>query len=138
MPGDYPDRPKFISQFTDMAAKIASLQSRDGLWRAGLLDPDAYGLPENSGSAFFTYALAWGINEKILDHDAYEPIVAKAWQGLVSHIHADGRLDCIQQTGASPAHYAPSASYVYGVGAFLLAGREVNKFAITQAMQHRS
>jgi hypothetical protein len=136
MPQDYPDRPKFVAQFTEMAAKIASLQGPDGLWRAGMLDPDYYVLPENSGSSFFTYALAWGVNQKILDHDTYEPVVAKAWAGLVSHIHADGRLDCIQQTGAGPAHYKPSSSYVYGVGAFLMAGREVNKLALMQALYH--
>jgi hypothetical protein len=137
MPEDYPDRPRFVTQFKEMAAKIASLQGDDGLWRSGMLDPDYYGLPENSGSSFFAYALAWGVNQNILDRDTYVPVVAKAWKGLVSHVHADGRLDCIQQTGAGPAHYKPSSSYVYGVGAFLMAGREINRLSIMQAMEHR-
>jgi unsaturated rhamnogalacturonyl hydrolase len=137
MPDNYPTRPRYVQQFKEMAAKIASIQGDDGLWRAGMLDPDYYGLPENSGSAFFTFALAWGVNKGILDRDTFEPVVAKAWKGLISHIHADGRLDCIQQTGSGPAHFRESASYVYGVGAFLMAGREVNRLALAMAMEHR-
>ena len=129
LPADYPDRPKYVTQFQEMAARIVTLQGRDGLWRSGLLDPDAYDLPENSGSAFFTYALAWGINERLLDRKTYLPIVAGAWKGLLSHIYADGRLGCIQQTGAEPAHFRPTASAVYGVGAFLLAASEVHRLA---------
>jgi rhamnogalacturonyl hydrolase YesR len=138
MPSDYPDRPKFETQFKDMCQAIAAIQGPDGLWRAGMLDPDYYIEPENSGSAFFTFAMAWGINQGLLDRDTYTPVVQKAWAGLVSHIHADGRLDCIQQTGSGPAHFKESSSYVYGVGAFLLAGREVNRLALTTAMTHRN
>ena len=64
---DYPSRPKYVAQFKEMAEEIASIQSADGLWRTGLLDPDAYDLPEVSGSAFFTFGIAYGINEHILD-----------------------------------------------------------------------
>ncbi len=49
--------------------------------------------------------------------------------GLVQQIYADGRLGSIQQTGAAPAHYLPSSSYTYGVGAFLLAGAEVEQLS---------
>ncbi len=58
---------KYIQQYREMAAKLVTLQSKDGLWRSGLLDPDYYVLPENSGSALITYGLAYGINEGILD-----------------------------------------------------------------------
>jgi rhamnogalacturonyl hydrolase YesR len=129
LPRDYPDRPRYLAQFRDMAARVAELQGPDGLWRAGLLDPEYYGLPENSGSAFFVYALAWGINEGILDRHGFQPVVAKAWKGLLAHIYADGRLGCIQQTGDAPSFYKPTASYNYGVGAFLLAGSEVLRLA---------
>ena len=62
MPADYPARPKYVEQLQQMAAKLAEIQSPDGLWRSGLLDPDAYELPEVSGSAFITYGMAYGIN----------------------------------------------------------------------------
>ena len=133
MPADWPTREKYLTQFKEMCAAIAALQQPDGLWTAGMLDPDYYAQPENSGSSFFCYAMAWGINEGILDRATYEPVVEKAWAGLVGHIHQDGRLDCIQQTGSGPAHFKQSSSYVYGVGAFLLAGHEVNRLALNMA-----
>jgi unsaturated rhamnogalacturonyl hydrolase len=129
MPADYPSRPKYVQQFREMAAKLAEIQSADGLWRTGLLDPDAYDNPEVSGSAFFTYAIAYGINEKILDRKTYLPVVEKSWKGILGHIYADGRLGSIQPIDAQPGKFKPSASYVYGVGGFLLAGSEMHRLA---------
>ena len=129
MPATYPSRGKYVAQFKDMAAAAARLQGSDGLWRPGLLDPDAYPLPENSGSAFFTYALAYGINSGILNRGDYLPVIQKAWAGLLSHIYADGRVGCIQPVGAAPGAYVAASSYVYGVGAYLLAGSELYRVA---------
>jgi rhamnogalacturonyl hydrolase YesR len=132
IPADYPERPKFVEQFQQMAAAIAAIQGKDGLWRTGLLDPDSYRLPEVSGSAFFAYALPWGINHNLLDLATYTPVVEKAWRGLLAHIYEDGRLGCIQSVADAPGQFKPTSSYVYGVGAFLLAGSEVDRLA-----QHR-
>jgi rhamnogalacturonyl hydrolase YesR len=129
MPKDDPLRPKYALQFQQMAAAVAPLQGSDGLWRPGLLDADAYKLPENSGSAFITYALAYGIRENLLDRKHYLPIVKKAWAGLLTHIYEDGRLGCIQPIGAAPGAFTATSSYVYGVGAYLLAGSEIYKLA---------
>ncbi len=129
MPPDYPSRPKYIAQFKEMAEELASLQGTDGLWRPGLLDAAAYPLPENSGSAFYTYGFAYGINSGILNRAKYHPVVQKAWQGLLSHIYEDGRLGCIQPIGAAPGNFTAASSYVFGTGAFLLAGSEVYRLA---------
>jgi unsaturated rhamnogalacturonyl hydrolase len=129
MPADYPSRPKYVQQFREMAAKVAEIQSPDGLWRSGLLDPDSYDNPEVSGSAFFTYAIAYGINEKILDRKTYLPVVERSWKGMLSHVYADGRLGSIQPIDGQPGKFKPSASYVYGVGGFLLAGSEMHRLA---------
>ena len=102
MPADYPSRPKYVAQFREMVAQIAAIQSPDGLWRSGLLDPDAYDLPEVSGSAFFTFGIAYGINEKILDRKTYLPVVEKSWKGMLTHIYADGRLGSIQPIDGQP------------------------------------
>jgi unsaturated rhamnogalacturonyl hydrolase len=125
MPRDYPSRPKYVAQFKEMAEEIAGLQGADGLWRPGLLDAAAYPLPENSGSAFFTFGFAYGINNGILERAKYQPVVEKAWRGLLSHVYQDGRLGCIQPIGAAPGDYKAASSYVFGTGAFLLAGSEV-------------
>ena len=129
LPADSPLRPKFIALFKEMAAELVSIQGKDGLWRPGLLDADAYPLPEISGSAFIAYAFAYGVNEGILDRATYWPAVEKAWKGMVSHVYADGRLGCIQPVGAAPGAYTETSSYVYGVGAYLLAGSEIYRTA---------
>ena len=129
MPADYPSRPRYVAQFREMAAEVASLQGTDGLWRAGLLDEANYKLPENSGSAFFTYGFAYGINSGILDRKRYKPIVEKAWRGLLAHVYEDGRLGSMQPIGAAPGAFTETSSYVYGTGAFMLAGSEVYRLA---------
>jgi rhamnogalacturonyl hydrolase YesR len=129
LPADSPLRPKYIALLKQMAAATAAVQGSDGLWRPGLLDPGSYPLPEVSGSAFITYALAYGVNEGILDRKTYSPIVHKAWAGLLAHIYADGRLGCIQPVGAAPGAFTETSSYVYGVGAYLLAGSEIYRTA---------
>ncbi len=127
LPRDSPLRGKYLTLYRDMSERIAALQPPDGLWRASLLDPDAYPAPEISSTGFFTYGLAWGIREHILDRKKYFPVVSRAWRGMLTHIYASGRLGNIQPIGAEPGKYKPSSSYVYGVGAFLMAGSELSK-----------
>lgn len=129
MPATDHRRPFYLQRFQQMSKEIFALQGADGLWRTGLLDPDSYALPEVSGSAFFLYALSWGLNNHTLSSDIYQPAVQRGWSGLVSRIYADGRLGAIQPIGDSPGNYSPSASYNYGVGAFLLAGSEIEKLS---------
>ena len=99
LPKDDPARVKYVTQLKEMAARVAALQGADGLWRSGLLDQANYSEPEISGSALFTYALAWGINNGVLDRKVYRPVVEKAWASMLKHVYADGRLGCIQQIG---------------------------------------
>jgi rhamnogalacturonyl hydrolase YesR len=131
LPKDDPARAGYVLQLQQMAVAAAKIQGKDGLWHAGLLDPDSYP-PEISGSAFITFGIAWGIDNGILDRKVYTPVVTRAWAGMLQHIYADGRLGDIQQTGAAPSTFKPSASYNYGVGGFLLAGSELYKMADTK------
>jgi unsaturated rhamnogalacturonyl hydrolase len=134
MPKDYPTREKYITQYKGMADRVAAVQGKDGLWRSGLLDQESYDLPEVSGSAFFTYSLAWGINHSVLDCAKFQPVVERAWAGILSHIYADGRLGSIQPIDGQPGKFKPSASSVYGVGAFLLAASELDALAQNAAV----
>jgi len=128
LPAGYPNRDFYVQQLKEMAARIASLQQPDGLWRASLLDPAAYPGGEASGSGFYCYALAWGINNGILDEATYLPVVQKAWMGLNLLIQPDGRVGWVQPIGADPKKNFSAESWeVYGTGAFLLAGSEVIK-----------
>ena len=130
MPGNYPSRSRYVSQFQQMATALAALQSEDGLWRSGLLDPGAHPAEETSGTSLITYGLAYGVNAGLLDRSQFEPHIQTAWRGLVAHIYADGRLGSIQPVADSPGQvFKPTSSYVYGVGAFLLAGSEMYQMA---------
>jgi rhamnogalacturonyl hydrolase YesR len=125
LPADYPDRPLYVAQFREMAARLVKLQGEDGLWRASLLDPKSFPAPETSGSGFILYGLAWGVNQKLLNGADYEPAIRKGWQGLVHCVDANGRLGFVQPIGANPASLSATDTEVFGVGALLLAGSEI-------------
>ncbi len=125
MPEDYADRPRYLALYKQMAAKVASLQGEDGYWRASLLDPVSLPNPETSGTGFFTYALAWGVNRGLLDRAAFEPVVRRGWAAMVGAMHGDGMLGWVQRIGDKPGATSRETTEVYGVGALLLAGSEV-------------
>jgi len=125
LPADHPDRARFVQQFQQMAEKIHTLQQPDGLWRSSLLDAKTYPLKETSGSSFYTYALAWGINNDLLSRKEFEPTVERAWKALVDCVNPDGKLTHVQPIGADPRKFKEDSTDCFGVGAFLLAGSEV-------------
>jgi rhamnogalacturonyl hydrolase YesR len=86
LPSDYPQRPFYEKSFKEMMAKLASIQQPDGLWRCSLLDPDAYPGGEVSGSGFYCYAMAWGINNGLLDKKAFLPVVEKTPKEILVHL----------------------------------------------------
>jgi unsaturated rhamnogalacturonyl hydrolase len=129
MPRDNPARPRFLEQYRQMAERIAGLQDPDGFWHSSLLDPQEYPMKESSGTGFFCYALAWGINGGILDRAHYEPVVTRAWAALLTCIEPSGRLNHVQPVGSTPVTFDGNSTEPYGVGAFLLAGSEMARLA---------
>jgi rhamnogalacturonyl hydrolase YesR len=138
IPSNHPSRPRFEKQFKDMSAKILSCQQADGLWRASLLDPASFPLREASGSGFYTYALAWGVNHGLLDRVKFEPSVRKAWSALMACVQNDGKLTHVQPIGEDPRNFPDDATEIYGVGAFLLAGNEIHRMALLEKTKHRA
>jgi len=124
-----PQRGRYIELLKTLAASIAPAQGADGLWRTSLLDPEEFPDPETSGSSFFCYAMAWGINHGILERARYLPVVERAWKGLTSSVDSRGKLGWVQRENKQPGPEAAEESYEYGVGAFLLAGSEVANLA---------
>jgi len=128
MPADHPTRAFYINLFKDMSSRLLSLQQEDGLWRTSLLDPMAYAGGEGSGSAFYCYAMAWGVNNKILDRKTFLPALKAAWTGLNGLLTSEGKVGWVQPIGADPKRNFNAESWeAYGAGAFLLAGSEVIK-----------
>ena len=126
MPDNYPQRGGYITMLQTMAAALKPLQGADGFWRASLLDPTEVPNPETSSTALITFALAWGIRHGHLDADAYAPVVARSWNGLMAlALHPDGKVGYAQPQGhiPEPANYNSTSDH--GSGAFLLAGSEV-------------
>jgi unsaturated rhamnogalacturonyl hydrolase len=117
----------FLEIYKKMAAKLIEIQTPEGHWAMSLLAQDLYPTPEARGTSFFTFGLAWGINNGILDREIYEPAVKKAWNALTSYITKDGMLGYVQPIGAAPGKAWPDRTEVYGAGAFLAAGSEVYK-----------
>ena len=130
LPEDYPDRPRYRALFQEMAQRVAELQGKDGYWRASLLDPESRPAPESSGTGFFTYALAWGVNEGLLDRATFEPVVRRGWAALVRAVQPTGMLGYVQHVGDRPGDTGPDDTEPYGVGASLLAGSEVHRLAL--------
>ncbi len=117
----------FKDIYLKMAQKLIEIQTPQGHWAMSLLGQDKYPTPETSGTSFFTFGLAWGINNGLLDKETYEPHVKRAWNTLRSHITKDGMLGYVQPIGAEPGEAWKDKSEVYGTGAFLAAGSEVYK-----------
>lgn len=127
LPANHPDRSKFEQQFKEMAARVAKLQTKDGTWHASLLDPAAYPHPETSGTGFFVYALAWGVNHGLLDRATYKPTIDKGYAALCAALDPNGRLMWVQPVGQDPKSVKPSDTDSYGVGAFLLASVQIDR-----------
>jgi len=107
------------------------VQRPDGFWNVNLGDPTDHPRPETSGTAFFTYGLAWGIRAGVLSAATYKPTAMKAWDGMVGvALQPNGRLGYVQGMRQQPSDHQPvgrNDTWNFGVGAFLLASSEVAK-----------
>lgn len=136
IPHDAPHRDAYVRDFRAMAAALVPLQRDDGFWNVSLEDPTQFGGPETSGTAMFTYGLAWGIHHGLLDASTYGPLVDRAWHALAHEaLHENGFLGWVQSTGKQPSDGQPLGPDKvpdfedYALGAFLLAGSEVYALA---------
>lgn len=130
LPADWEGREFYITLFREMANSLKNTQREDGTWSMGLLGGvEGYPIKETSGTSFFTFGLAWGLNNGILDRATFEPVVLKAWQALTECVTPEGMLGYVQPVGAAPGDSFADKTEVYGIGAFLAAGSEMYKLA---------
>jgi rhamnogalacturonyl hydrolase YesR len=129
IPESDPLRPWYVNQFKEMAAKLASIQRPDGTWSPSLLDYEEFPNSETSGTALNTFAIAWGINNRILDEKTYRPVVEKAWSALLTARKPDGFLGYVQGVGSEPGPVYASQHIWYGNGAFLMAAAQLAQMA---------
>jgi rhamnogalacturonyl hydrolase YesR len=113
--------------FKKMAKSLASRQSEKGFWYPNLDDPSQFAVKETSGTAFFVYGFAFGINNGILDEETYLPVVEKGWQSLCEAVSEEGKVQWGQIVGDRPVMTKKEDSHEYVSGTFLLAASEVYK-----------
>jgi rhamnogalacturonyl hydrolase YesR len=140
LPVNDPHRPEYLQNYLEMVNALVPLQRADGFWNVSLRDSTHFGGKEVTGTALFTYGMAWGIREGWLDKKTYGPVVWKAWNGLVRDaLHPDGMLGYVQGTGKEPKDGQPLGYDKipdfedFGLGCFLLAGSEVYQIATSRA-----
>ena len=137
----------YRTRFTDLMNAVRTRQRSDGFWNMNLADPAHSAAPETSATALLAFAMARGIDLGLLDRATYEPVAARAWNGIVATaIATDGHLGFCQGVGGGPApppgHFAhPSETSTaevncgsgtqcgYCVGAVLLAGTGIDDIA---------
>ncbi len=124
---------EYLDTFVTMAVALAACQQSGGYWNSDLGNPNDYPGPESSGTSFFLYGLVWGINNGILPASTYEPVVAKAWNFLANTaVQPSGLLGYVQPSGSAPGPTTSSTTEDFGVGAFLLAARQMELYTLTQ------
>lgn len=136
LPSGFPTRHRYEDLFRTMATRIADLQQEDGYWRSSLLEPEQYPMPETSGTGLFVFALAWGINEGLLDEETFLPVVQRGWAALVDAVDVNGKLGWSQPPSIDPDESYVGRSDPYTVGAFLLAGSQLYRFVATSSPSH--
>jgi unsaturated rhamnogalacturonyl hydrolase len=132
LPHNYPARNHYESLFIEMADKLLTLQRPDGFWPASLLSQPTSRVAESSGTAFFTYGIASGINLGLLDRRRFEKVALRGWNALVGAVNAEGRLGRVQQPSDRPGDVDVNDSQFYGSGAFLLAGSAIKSMLYSQ------
>lgn len=132
LPKDDAHRDEYIEVFTRMAEAVKESQQPEGYWTRSMLDMKHAPGAETSGTAFFTYALLWGINNGYLKDHHYWPTVELAWNYLTTKaLQEDGSVGYVQPIGerAIPGQVVNKYSTAnFGVGAFLLAACEMVRY----------
>ncbi len=127
LPQDHPDREFFISVFNKMSAKLLAIQKDNGTWAPSLLDAANPAQDDISGSVFYVYGLAWGINNGILDAATYRSAVERGWLALCERQDKAGRIKNVQPVGGYPESFDPNNTEIFAVGGFISAGAEIWK-----------
>lgn len=90
-----------------------------------------YSVPETTGTALFTYAMAYGISAGLLDRPTYLPVVQRAWHCLSTvSFHPDGTVGNCQPVGYQPLpNFGRESASSFCVGQFAMAATAVAELA---------
>jgi rhamnogalacturonyl hydrolase YesR len=132
LPENDTHREEYLQIYRAMALALKNSQQPEGYWTRSILDESQAPGYETSGTAFFTYAFLWGMNNGLLDKNVYAPVTDKSWDYLTRiALQADGRIGFVQPIGERADQHRNVTSETtadFGVGAFLLAASEKVKY----------
>lgn len=129
LPENDPRRARYLEVFRRMASELMRRQGDDGFWRPNLDDAEDVKGPETSGTAFFCFGLAWGINHGVLDRGEFLSATTRAWAALDRSITPEGRVKWGQLVAHEPASVAEEDTHEYVTGTVLLAASEIYRLA---------
>lgn len=124
---DDPQYAYYEKMYREICAKLLELQRPEGLWTVSLMDPEELLRGESSGSGFFGFAFAWGVNNGVLDREVYGAAAKRAWAALSHNVTQFGRLGYVQQVAGSPYPFYEDQAHTYASGSFLLFANEMLK-----------
>lgn len=127
LPLEHPSYPRYEIILKDMAKSLKKTQSEEGFWYPNLADPAYAPFKETSGTSFFIYGLAYGINNDLLDKEEYVPVIKKAWKSVTDEVSKEGKVQWGQLVGDRPVNLSKDDSHEYVTGTFLLAASEMYK-----------
>ncbi len=125
LPENHPELPLMRETFLTLADQLISIQREDGYWPTSLMDPEYLTNPETSGTAFFGFGLAWGLNNGLLEGEKYERARDKAWDAIRLAVTEEGKVGWVQQIGKDPQATTRDSSQLYAVGGTLLFASEM-------------
>jgi len=125
LPQDHASYERYKALYVQMAESLATRQQADGFWRPNLDDPKQHDVRESTGTGFFTYGIAWGINNGILDRERFQLIATNGWAALASVVNEEGRIGWSQPPSGGPGNVEETDSTRYGAGIFLMAASEI-------------
>jgi len=96
------------------------------------MDADMVKTPETSDTGFFTFGLAWGVNNGILNDQETIASVERGWRAIGVEVDETGYLHWVQQVGAGPDPVREDDTQLYGVGTVLLAASEMTKWQVVR------
>ncbi|HTN19148.1 MAG TPA: glycoside hydrolase family 88 protein [Pelobium sp.] len=88
LPKTNPDYDRIMKGYRLMMASLLKYQTKEGMWRQLIDDPEAW--PETSSTGMFTFAMITGVKNGWLDKQTYGTAARKGWLSLVSYLNADG------------------------------------------------
>lgn len=132
VPQSWRQRGFFELRFRQLADAARRSQQPEGHWSRSLLDEKCAPGYETSGTALFTYGLAWGVNNGLLNRAKYDKTIRLAWRYLTKvALQNDGSVGYVQPIGdrAIPGQVINASSVQdFGTGVYLLAACEMSRY----------